>query len=201
MEKLLGLQVSKNQICNPFRSSIRLRIHWEAGPPTIWVFSKFRDTAPLRMWLYQVMEAIMKLRGDVRVCSDAVLLDVWCVLRKFLFKLRYCGFTKPSNLRYLEIFEIISTRFAVFFCYSLRCLYVILCDFAVFVSPLSPLSKSWIKTEVETKGIASYRLNTQDLSLFSLVRYVYCLKGAVINYWGEKVGKFWGRAMIFWAPI
>ena len=63
MEKLSGLQVSKNQICNPFQSSIRLRIHLEAGPPTVWVLSKFRDTAPLRMWLYQVMEVIMKLRG------------------------------------------------------------------------------------------------------------------------------------------
>ena len=85
VEKLFGLQVSKNQICNPFQSFIRLRIHLEAGPPTVWVLSKFRDTAPLRMWLYQVMEVIIKLRGGVRVCGDAVLLDVWCVLRKFLF--------------------------------------------------------------------------------------------------------------------
>ena len=79
VEKLFRLQVSKNQICNPFQSSIRLRIHLEAGP--VWVLSKFRDTAPLRMWLYQVMEVIIKLRGG----GDAVLLDVWCVLRKFLF--------------------------------------------------------------------------------------------------------------------
>lgn len=35
VEKLFGLQVSKNQICNPFQSSIRLRIHLEAGPPTV----------------------------------------------------------------------------------------------------------------------------------------------------------------------
>ena len=27
------------------------------------------------------------------------------------------------------------------------------------------------------------------------------LKGAVINYWGGRAGKFWGRAMFFWAPI
>ena len=26
-------------------------------------------------------------------------------------------------------------------------------------------------------------------------------KGAVINYWGGRAGKFWGRAMFFWAPI
>ena len=78
----------------------------------------------------------MKLRGGrkgfavMRFCS---MFGAFC--GNFYFKLRYCGFTKPSSLRYLEIFEIISTRFAVFFCYSLRCLYVILCDFAVFVSP------------------------------------------------------------------
>ena len=31
--------------------------------------------------------------GGVRVCGDAVLLDFWC------------GFTKPSGLRFLEIFR------------------------------------------------------------------------------------------------
>ena len=35
VEKLLGLQVSKNHICNLFQSSIRLLIHLEAGPPTV----------------------------------------------------------------------------------------------------------------------------------------------------------------------
>ena len=41
---------------------------------------------------------------DVRVGSDAVLLDFWRGLGEFLFKLRYCGFIKPSGLRYLENF-------------------------------------------------------------------------------------------------
>ena len=54
----------------------------------------------------------MKGGGGVRVCSDAV-------LRKFLFKLRNCGFTKPSGLRYLGIF-------GQFQC-GLRFSYVILC--------------------------------------------------------------------------
>ena len=35
-------------------------------------------------------------------------------------------------------FRVISLRFAVFLCYSVRCLYVILCGFAVFVPPLRP---------------------------------------------------------------
>ena len=41
---------------------------------------------------------------DVRVGSDAFLLDFWCGFAEFFFKLRYCGFTKPSGLRYLENF-------------------------------------------------------------------------------------------------
>ena len=46
----------------------------------------------------------------------------------FFFKLRYCGFTKPSGLRYLEI----SGNFiVVFFCYSVR--------FWVLVPPLITL--------------------------------------------------------------
>ena len=59
----------------------------------------------------------------------------------FYFKLRFCGFTKPSSLRYLEIFEIISTRFAVFFCKFFALFICNLCDFAVFVSPLAPSVK------------------------------------------------------------
>ena len=41
---------------------------------------------------------------DVRVGSDAVLLDFWCGFAEFFLKLQYCGFTKPNGLRYLENF-------------------------------------------------------------------------------------------------
>ena len=41
---------------------------------------------------------------DVRVGSDAVLLDFWCGFAEIFFKSRYWGFTKPSGLRYLETF-------------------------------------------------------------------------------------------------
>ena len=34
---------------------------------------------------------------DVRVGSDAVLLDFWCGFAEFFLKLRYWGFTKPSG--------------------------------------------------------------------------------------------------------
>ena len=41
---------------------------------------------------------------DVRVGSDAVLLDFWCGFAEFFLKLPYCGFTKQNGLRYLENF-------------------------------------------------------------------------------------------------
>ena len=46
---------------------------------------------------------ILLLQGGLRVCNDAILLDLGVVLREFLFKLWYCSFTKPSSLRCLEI--------------------------------------------------------------------------------------------------
>ena len=66
--------------------------------------------------------------GGVSVCGDS----------NFYFKLRYCGLTKPSGLLNLEIFE--SMRFAIFACYSVWYLYVMLCTFAVFVPCLCPLT-------------------------------------------------------------
>ena len=75
--------------------------------------------------------------GGVRVCGDAALLDFWCGFLRKSFILRrgnavsqnqaVCGF---RNVR------VILLRFAVFFCYSVQCLYVILCGFAVFKPPL-----------------------------------------------------------------
>ena len=60
----------------------------------------------------------------------------FCSNLHFTCKLRYCGYTKPSGLRHLEIFRVISImRFAVFLCCSVRCFYVFLCGFGVFVSP------------------------------------------------------------------
>ena len=41
---------------------------------------------------------------DVRVGSDAVLLNFWCGFAEFFLKLQYCGFTKPNGLWYLENF-------------------------------------------------------------------------------------------------
>ena len=78
-------------------------------------------------------------------CGIAWFLVQFC--RNFYFKLscRYCGFRKPSNLRYLKIFGVISMRFVVFFCYSVQCLYVILCSFTVFVPPLHPSHKDFWK--------------------------------------------------------
>ena len=51
----------------------------------------------------------------------------------YYFKLRYCGFTKQFAV--LRNFRVISMQFAVFLCYSVWCLYVILCGFAVLIIP------------------------------------------------------------------
>ena len=77
--------------------------------------------------------------GGGRVCGVAVLLDFKYGFADIFIsplKLRYSVFTKPSGLRYLEIVWKISMRFAVFLCYSVRCLYVIMCGFAIFLPPL-----------------------------------------------------------------
>ena len=73
-------------------------------------------------------------------CTDQSKGLRWCGFVRFLVrfcgniyvKLRYYDFTKPSGLR------VISMRFAVFLCYSVRCLFVILFGFAIFVPPLRP---------------------------------------------------------------
>ena len=63
------------------------------------------------------------------------------VSRKFFFSVVVLRFYKTSVLRYLEVFgSLILMRFAVFLCYSMRCLYVILCGFTVLVPPYAPLS-------------------------------------------------------------
>ena len=55
------------------------------------------------------------------------------------------GFTKTSRLRHVEIL-----RLGVFLCYSVRCLYVYLCGFVVFVPPLRPPPNSTLKLNLDT---------------------------------------------------
>ena len=54
----------------------------------------------------------------------------------FYFTLRYCGLQNQAVCGVNTILG--NLQFAVFCCYSVRCLYLILCGFAVFVSPLCP---------------------------------------------------------------
>ena len=56
--------------------------------------------------------------------------------------LRYCGFTKRFAV--LGNSRVISMRFAVFLCYSVRYLRVLLGGFAVLVPPLTPPSNTVI---------------------------------------------------------
>ena len=60
--------------------------------------------------------------GERKGCCDAV-------LRKYLFQVAVLRFAVFRH------FRVISKRFAIFLCFSVRCLYVILCGFAVFVPP------------------------------------------------------------------
>ena len=66
---------------------------------------------------------------------------IFYLYNKFLFWIVVLRFYKTSGLRYLEVFgSWILMRFAVFSCYSMWCLYLIVCGFAVLVSPYAPLN-------------------------------------------------------------
>ena len=60
------------------------------------------------------------------------------ILRKYLFQVAVLRFYKTKRFAVFKNFRVISMRFAVFLCYSVRCLYVILCAFVVFVPTLRP---------------------------------------------------------------
>ena len=113
-------------------------------------------------------------------CTDQSKGLRWCGFIRFL--VRFCGniyvkllyhdFTKPSSLR------VISMRFAVFLCYSVRCLFVILCCFAIFVPALRPplifLSKNFPvmpRTPLGSRrplGTSTQRINLDTTLISSL---------------------------------
>ena len=47
-------------------------------------------------------------------------------------------FYKTKRFAVFRNFQVISMRFAVFLCHCVRCLYLFLCGFAVFIRPLHP---------------------------------------------------------------
>ena len=60
-------------------------------------------------------------------------LDFWSGFQgTFILIYKTKGFAVFRNLR------VISMQFAVFLCYSVRCLYEFLCDFSIFVPPFLP---------------------------------------------------------------
>ena len=63
-----------------------------------------------------------------RVISDVVFLDFWCAFTEIL--ILSCGILK---------FSVILMQFAVFICYSVWCIYIILGGFGVFVPSLITL--------------------------------------------------------------
>ena len=77
------------------------------------------------------IKSIVQLCHNVRVCIDAVL---W----KCFNQVAVLRFYKTKQFAVFRNFRVISMRFAVFLCYSVLCLYVFLCGFAVFVLRLRP---------------------------------------------------------------
>ena len=79
-----------------------------------WCFS-LRRRIPVQLW-----------EGGIRVYSDAVLLDFWCgFVENFTLS---CGIAVLQN----------QAQFVIFLCYSVRCLYIFLWGFAVFIPPSCP---------------------------------------------------------------
>ena len=77
----------------------------------------------------------MKTLGVTRLVSDNPAASEAISLNGELAVLR---FRKTKRLGVFRNFGVISMRFAVLLCYSVRCLYVFLCGFAVFVPPYAP---------------------------------------------------------------
>ena len=66
---------------------------------------------------------------DVRVGSDAVLLNFWCGFAEFFFKVTVLRFYKTKRFAVFRKFLVISLRFS----------YVILCGLGISTSPYAPL--------------------------------------------------------------
>ena len=63
------------------------------------------------------------------------------VLQELLIYVEVLRFYKTKQFAVFRNVWVISVRFAVFLCYSVKYVYVILCSFAIFVPPLRPLLK------------------------------------------------------------
>lgn len=92
---------------------------------------------------FRTSASFFKKEGGVRICVDAVGFARFLVrfCGHVYFKLRYCGFKKTNRFAVFRNFRVISMLFAVFFCYSVRCLYVFLWAFVVFLPSYAPLKK------------------------------------------------------------
>ena len=62
------------------------------------------------------------------------------VFAEIIFYVPILPFYKTRRFAVFRNFRVISMLFAVFLCYSVRCLYVFLYGFSVFVRPLRPPS-------------------------------------------------------------
>ena len=77
--------------------------------------------------MISVVQNSRDLEGSIMVCGDAVLLDFWCCFVEiFIFS---CCIAVLKNQVVCGLL-----------CYSVWCLYVFLCHFAVSVLPYAPLN-------------------------------------------------------------
>ena len=82
---------------------------------------------------------ILLLQGGLRVCNDAILLDLWCSFEGIF--ILSCGITVLQNQAVCGVWKFLGNFNAVcsFLCYSVWCLniqVVYFCGFAVFILPL-----------------------------------------------------------------
>ena len=100
-------------------------------------------------------------------------------------------FYKGKRFAVFRNFRVISMRFAVFLCYSVRYLYVFLCGFAVFVPPLRPPSMT--KNASVNNVVREWRqvTNLQFFCLSFVIFLILMIKARQTWHFNNKRQK-WG---------
>ena len=101
--------------------------------------------------------------GDVRVCSDAVLLDFWYGFADIF--ILSCGIVILQN-----------QAVCGFLCYSVQCLYIFLGSFAVFVPPPPPPTPYTTLWTASTFMLYSYCFLNADLETIIIIIHLIVRK-------------------------
>ena len=136
----------------------------------------------------------MTTRGSVRDCSDADLVDFWCDFAEIFFQAAVLRFYKTKRFGVFRNFRVISMWFEVFLCYSVQCLYVILCSLAVFAPPLRPLVNFYGRQKDRKSTLLSYKVaktpKTSD-EIRHKSTCLQCLRGCCI-----EAGRRWTQPTV-----